>query len=265
MDGLVQLWNDVLSRNNTLDKSIYKCFVDQVQENISRDDAVALENHFKRLKGFRNDVCGVFRNRALLLLKSPSSKWTDPNIFAISNLLQNDLLNWRGDDATASLELISQSNYLGLLNIFPELLDYWFRKEFSDNKKKIPTICINWYTLLLTKLGTNKKNTSNNESNFIFSVFQQLDRMYPLLGQRYNVWRELSTIAITRIKGCSETQIFAATKLIAHIKRDVFKKLFSDIVKDTLNKNVQQINDQFINKIFIICDCKPNALHVPNS
>ncbi|PKK65362.1 hypothetical protein RhiirC2_68609 [Rhizophagus irregularis] len=37
------------------------------------------------------------------------------------------------------------------------------------------------------------------------------------------------------------------------------------MVKEMLNKSVQQINDQLINKIYIICDCKTKLLMVPNS
>src|SRR5687767_12512108 len=144
MDGLFQLWNEILSHDNEVDKDILKCFIDRVLENIYRDEAVALEIHFKNLpKGCRNDVSRAFRNQVLILLKSPSSTWTDPNILAIKRLLQDCNLNWRSDDTILSLELISQSDDLGLLNIFPELLDDWFRKEFSDTKKRIPKIYIN--------------------------------------------------------------------------------------------------------------------------
>ncbi|SRR6266498_1797053 len=188
MDSLFELWSDVLSHNNSIDKTIFKCFIDRVVENICRDDAVALENHFKRLlKSCQNDASSAFQNHALTLFNSPSSKWTDPNIFAIQKLLRDDNLNWHSDDTILSLTLISQSNSFGLLNIFSELLDDWFRRDFSDTKKRITNICINWFTLILTKLGTSEENISN-ESNFILSIFQQLECIYPLLGQRINVW-----------------------------------------------------------------------------
>ena len=73
--------------------------------------------------------------------------------------------------------------------------------------------------------------------------------------------------AVEGVKGCLENQIFSATKLIAQIKRDEFKKIFLEIVKEVLNKSIQQINDRLIDKIFIICNCnnKAKTLHVPNS
>ncbi|CAI2182617.1 19463_t:CDS:10, partial [Funneliformis geosporum] len=264
---LPRLLSEVLLHdNNELDKQIFVSFIDQVRENVIHDDAYSLESHFKKLhKRYRDDVYIVFRNHALFLLGSPVRNWINQNVLAIRRLLQNDDLNWRSDDKIQSLELISQSHSLELLNIFPELLDDWLRSDFSDTKMKmLPSICVNWFTLLLTKLGTNDTNTSN-EGNFIYAVFERLERMYPLLGKRINVWRNLTEIAIERVKGCSELRIYAATKFIVRIKQDGVKKLFLDMVKEILNKNVQQINDQLLNKIFIICDCKGKSLEIPNS
>src|ERR1044072_1464958 len=96
---------------------------------------------------------------------------------------------------------------------FPEFLDNWFSSGFTDTEKKIPIIYTNWFTQFLTKLSTSEKNTSDG-SNFIFSVFQYLERMCPLLGQRINVWKNLTAVAVKRVKGCSEAQIFSATKSI---------------------------------------------------
>ena len=89
--------------------------------------------------------------------------------------------------------------------------------------------------------------------------------MFPLLGQRIDTWRDLTDIAKERVKECSETRIFAATKLVVQIKQDDVKGLFSETVKEILSKNVQT-NDQLLNKIFTICDCNVNSrtLNVPN-
>ncbi len=37
------------------------------------------------------------------------------------------------------------------------------------------------------------------------------------------------------------------------------------MVKEILNKAVQKTNDQLLNRIFIICDCKGKPLEAPNS
>jgi len=155
---------------------------------------------------------------------------------------------------------------LELLNIFSELLDDWFRSDFSDTKeKKIPKICVIWFKNLLFKLNTSTNNkNSSNESNFIFLVFQQLEFMYPLLGQRINIWQDLTDIAIERVKKCPDDRIFASTKLIVQVKQDDVKDLFFEMVKEILNKTIQQPNDQLLSKILVICDCKNKILDVPN-
>ena len=206
----------------------------------------------------------LLKNFRLLLLR----KWTKENVTAIKKLLHDNSLKWCREEFIQSLESISQSNTLELLNIFPELLDDWFSKDFSDTKeKKIPKICITWFKNLLFKLDTaSTSSRKSNESNFIFSIFQQLELIYPLLGQRINIWRDLAEIAIKRAMEYSEARIFAATKLIVKIKQDDVKGLFSDSVKEILNKTVQQTNVQLLNKILIICDCHSSSktLVVPN-
>ncbi|CAB4443214.1 unnamed protein product [Rhizophagus irregularis] len=264
MDYLFILWDDIFLHN----ESVSKYFTEQVRANISHDDAVALERNFKRLsKDYQDRVSGVFRDQVIFLLESPNRKWTYENINAVKNLLHEDSLNWHRDEFIQSLELIPHSHTLELLNIFPEILDDWFRNEFSDTKeKRIPKICVNWFKNLLFKLDTNTSNKKSvNESNFIFSVFQQLDLIYPLLGQRINIWRDLTAIAMDRVKNCSEDRIFAATKLIVQIKQDNVKVSFLEMVKDILNKSTLQTHDQLLNNIRIICDCKTTKiLNIPN-
>src|SRR6266496_2300648 len=142
MDSLLKLWNNVLLHTNAFDKSVSKCFTERVRANISHGEAVVLEQHFKRLpKDCRNSVSEVFRDQALNLLESTNGNWAHENINSIKRLLRDNSLNWHRDEFLQSLELVSQSQTLELFNIFPELLDDWFRSGFSDTKeKKIPKI-----------------------------------------------------------------------------------------------------------------------------
>jgi len=268
MDSLFKLWNDVLLHNNTFDKSVSKCFTERVRANISHGEAVALEQHFKRLpKDYRDSVSEVFRYQTVFLLEGPNRKWTHENINAIKRLLHDNSLNWYRDDVIQSLELISQSQALELLNIFPKLLDNWYHSDIIYTKeKKIPKLYITSFKNLLVILDTSTSNKkSSNESNLVFSIFKQLELMYPLLGQRINIWRDLTEIATDRVKNCSEARIFAATKFIVQIKQDEVKELFLVMVKEILNKTTHQTYDQLLNKIRIICDCKSETLDVPNT
>ena len=110
-----------------------------------------------------------------------------------------------------SLDLISKSENLGLLNLFPEMLDDWFRRSFLDTiEKRIQKISKTWFTNLLDELNRN----TIDESKFIFLIFQRLENMYPLLNYRINLWKNFITIATDRVMACFEIHIFVATKFI---------------------------------------------------
>ncbi|CAB4393294.1 unnamed protein product [Rhizophagus irregularis] len=266
-DSLFKLWSDVLLRNNKLDKSIFKYFIEQVRKNFSHDDddAVTLESQFIKLPiDYRYDLSEIFQSRTLFLLENSSKGWTNENISAIKRLLLS--INWCGEEFIKSLELISESHILELLYIFPELLDNWFRSDFSDKEKRLPNLCTTWIKNLSSKLYTSTVNGSSlNDSKFIFLVFQQLERIYPLLGYRINIWQSLTDTAINIVKECSEIHIFAATILIVTLDQDDVKILFSNLVKEILNKTVQQANDELLHNIFVICFHKGEILEVPNS
>ncbi|RIA86038.1 hypothetical protein C1645_741135 [Glomus cerebriforme] len=263
-DALFKLWSDILLHNDVIDKTISKTFLDQIQNNISDDDAVALENRFKMIpKDFQDNVSEAFRNQALRLFKNILIKWEDPEVSSIKEFLQDDNLNWKREDIIQLLELISRSNNLELLNLFPEILDEWFHKGFSDTKeRRIPRISENWFKDLLYNLEKNDMD----ENKFVFLIFQKLENMYPLIGYRKNLWKKLATIAINRVKSCSETQIINATKFIVELKEREVKELFSNIIlKEVMSKINRPINDRFINKIFTMCNCKGEILMVPNA
>ncbi|RIA88897.1 hypothetical protein C1645_825615, partial [Glomus cerebriforme] len=266
-DSIFRLWNNGLLHNNAINKSIFRCFIDRIRENIFHE----IEIHFKKFpEAYRDDAIDVFRDHVLFLLENPDREWTKENITAIKRLLHDDKLNWNREEFIQSLELISDSNTLELLQIFPELLDNWFRNDFTDTKeKKIPKICITWFRNLLTKFDTNASKSNGKSSNgnhFVFLVFIHLELLYSLLGNRKNIWQIFTTIAIEEVTKCSEAQIFAAIKLMTQIKQDDVKELFLDMIKEMLNTTVQQINDQLINKIYAICDCtQGKTLDIPNS
>lgn len=250
-----------------MDKTIFRCFIEQVRKNISHDDddAVDLESRFIKLPiYYRYDLSEVFQSRTLFLLENSSKEWSNENISAIKRLLLS--LNWCGEEFIKTLELISKSHILELLNIFPELLDNWFRSDFSDKEKKLPNICTTWIKNLSSKLYTRTVNGSSlNDSKFIFLVFQLLERIHPLLGYRINIWQSLTDTAIKIVKECSEVHIFAATILIVALDQDDVKILFSNFVKEILNKTVQQANDELLHNVFVICFHKGEILEVPNS
>jgi hypothetical protein len=152
-----------------------------------------------------------------------------------------------------------------LLNIFPEVLDNFFRNNFSDTKKKrLLSICTNWFTLFLFKLSTNEN--ISNKGNFISLIFQRLECIHPLLGHRKNIWQNLTTIVAKKIMSRPESQIIDAIKFVGQIKEQEIKELFSNLIKEVVFNNFYQINDRLIGKIFTICGCNNNEiLEVPNT
>ncbi|PKY44126.1 hypothetical protein RhiirA4_442952 [Rhizophagus irregularis] len=263
-NALFKLWFDILLHNKAIDNNIFKSFIERIQKNISNDDIINLENRFNRVpKKIQGYISEAFRYHAIQSLSNPFMEWSYQEISSIKRFLQNDNLNWNKNDLIQSLELISQSDNLELLKLFPELLDNWFHKDFTDVKeKRIPKISNDWFKNLLDRL----ENISNkNDFNFIFLIFHQLEIMFPLIGYRRNTWNNLSIITINRVKACSEHQIIGATKFIMKLKENEVKKLFSSIIKGIMSEIIQPINDRFIDKIFMLCDCKSDILNIPNT
>ncbi|CAB4443923.1 unnamed protein product [Rhizophagus irregularis] len=263
IESLIEAWNNPLIISKQLDNQILQCFIERIQELISKDDVNVLTSRSQELQEFKGSVSVAVRNKALSLLKDPMRVWSPLNARGIVKLLQDDSLNWSSEDIITSLELVSQSHNLDLLDIFPELLDYWFNQGFSDSKeKKIPDVSKNWFTQHLNIVDCGNLNE-------IFVIFLQLESIHPSLGCRENVWKNLTNIVADKMKTYSEFQIINAIKFVSQIKVLEVKELFSNIIKaiikEILNKTIQQINDQLINKILMICDCKSKSLVIPNT
>ncbi|GBC45554.2 hypothetical protein GLOIN_2v1778786 [Rhizophagus irregularis DAOM 181602=DAOM 197198] len=240
-NALFKLWFDILLHNKAIDNNIFKFFIERIQKNISNDDIINLENRFNRVpKKIQGYISEAFRYHAIQSLSNPFMEWSYQEISSIKRFLQNDNLNWNKNDLIQSLELISQSDNLELLKLFPELLDNWFHKDFTDVKeKRIPKISNDWFTNLLDRLEN--------------------------ISYRRNTWNNLSIITINRVKACSEHQIIGATKFIIKLKENEVKELFSSIIKGIMSEIIQPINDRFIDKIFMLCDCKSDILNIPNT
>ncbi|CAB5368849.1 unnamed protein product [Rhizophagus irregularis] len=95
--------------------------------------------------------------------------------------------------------------YIGVIEFISRILNDCFRSDLTDTKeKKISECCVVWFNNFIDKLNL------SNESDLIFSMFQRLELVHPLLSQRINIWQNLSDIAIERTKNCQENQIFDA-------------------------------------------------------
>jgi hypothetical protein len=254
IEPLVEAWNNPLIINKQLDSQILQCFIERIQEFISNDNVHNLTSRSQELQEFKGSVSVAVRNQTLSLLKDPMRVWTRLDAFIFVKLFQDDGLNWSNDDIMISLELISQSNSLELLDIFPVLLDYWSNQEFSDSKRKnLSNISKYWFTQFLNKLDSTSE---------VSLIFQKLDPIYPLLECRKYIWN----IVADKMKTYSEFQIINATKFVFQIKTHELKELYLDFIEEILNNTIQQIDDQLVDKILMICDCKDKpSLVIPNT
>ncbi|CAI2172422.1 14093_t:CDS:2 [Funneliformis geosporum] len=257
---LFEVWDIFPVRN----KQISQYFIYQVQSIISNNHANDLLFNYSKIPcDFQDRVSYTFRKRALSLLKNLDECWTISDVSALRKLLLQDNLNWNHSDIMSFLKLMSRTHNLELSNNFPEFLnDLLSIKSFSDvEMKKISAICKDWFKLLLSI----KITSLSDENKYVFMIFQQLDHMYPLFKQRINIWRDLSTIALDKVKGYSESCILGATKSIIEIQEKEVNRLFTQIIKEILNNEIQQADDQLMSKIFLICDCKDKSLEVPHA
>ncbi|GES94841.1 hypothetical protein GLOIN_2v1778799 [Rhizophagus clarus] len=265
MESIFQVWNILLVRN----KQITQCFIIRIQEIISNGDTNTLLEHYSKIPiEFHDRVSYIFRSRILILLSNPDRSWEVSNIASLVEIFMNDNLKWNDDDILTSLELISKSHNLVLLQSFPKILNDWFNKGFSD--KSIPTICRNWMKLFFLKLGIKKAPT--DDSRHVITIFQILNCVYPFFDQRIDIWNDLSTIAIDMMKEYPDYCILGATKSMIELSERDIKRLFIEISKERLNKTVKQVNDQLMKMIMIICGYKIEdeefddfPLNVPNA
>ncbi|GBB99412.1 hypothetical protein RclHR1_03510006 [Rhizophagus clarus] len=257
IESLIEAWNNPLILNEQVNNQILQCFTERIQEIISDDDIDTLMSRSQQLQAFRGCVSVAVRNQALSLIEDPTREWSHSKYaHGILKLFQDDRLNWSSDDIITFLEIISQSHHLDLLNIFPNLLDYWFNQGFSDSR--ILNISKNWFTQFLdTEDGT--------EFGEIFVMLLKLDSINPLLGCRENIWENLTNIVADKMKAYTEFQIMNVIKFEPQLKTQEVKELFLDIIKEILDETIQQINDQLIDKILMICGCEgESSLVIPN-
>ncbi|CAG8484346.1 4810_t:CDS:2, partial [Rhizophagus irregularis] len=256
MESIFQVWNILLIRN----KQITQYFINRIQELISNSDTITLLYHHTNIpKDFHDRVSYLFRKRILNLLSKKDKSWENPNLIALMEIFKFDDLKWNDDDILTCLESISNSHNKLLLENFPRILYYWLHKGFYD--KSVPTICRNWIKLLLLKLGI--KNTPEEESRHAISIFQLLDYIYPFICKRIDIWNDISSIILDKMKDYSDYCILGATKSMMKLKEQDIKRLFIEISKERLNKSVKKVNDQLMDMIIIICGYEIETFKFP--
>ncbi|CAG8448567.1 1498_t:CDS:10 [Acaulospora colombiana] len=146
----------------------------EIQEIISAGDAMGLIISFEKIPPeLRDEVSEVFRRRTLRLFGYVNLEWSRGNAKAVLSILRNSQFNWKEEDFSEALELISQSTKWFLLEIFPYLLEHWFTL-FKNPSEKISDICSSWYQQFLDQLADNMPSSEVNDWQFVLHIFEVL-------------------------------------------------------------------------------------------
>ncbi|CAG8767957.1 13528_t:CDS:2, partial [Rhizophagus irregularis] len=162
---------------------------------ISSSHATSLNNYFSRMPiELRVEVAGIFRNRSLSLLNDRLKEWNKSDSESILQILKDPQLKWSKDDFLEAMKYISGSPKPGLLSIFPNLLDYWFKSDFKNFKtNKLPDICKTWYYHLIDINRTGSYDS--NDSNFIYEIYHNLSIIFPIIGKHSKIFKDLLDVA----------------------------------------------------------------------
>ncbi|CAG8562549.1 11938_t:CDS:10 [Diversispora eburnea] len=257
MSLLTATWKDITDRSINVSNRVRQFLIERTRINIDNSDASAftLINDYDKIPpDFRNEVSGIFCDRVIYLLKHPRTEWNiNNNLNSIEILLLSESMYWTPDSYLNALEAISQSKEIKILNIFLKLLKHWFaiNNSLHDSKNpKILTICRDWFNSVLARL--NESHNSSANGLFIFSVFNYLSEAYKVVKGRERIYEELSRIATTRVRECSEQRILKATTRVVNLDVNVVRE-FINIAADLLKHSVYNADAQLLDKIQFIC------------
>ncbi|RHZ50618.1 hypothetical protein Glove_494g23 [Diversispora epigaea] len=259
MSLLIATWKDITDRSINVSNKVRQFFIERIIINSDHFDASAstlIDDYNKIPPDFRNDVIGIFCYKVIYLLKYPRYEWNkNNNLESIEKLLLNESMYWSSDNHLNALEAISQSKEIKILNIFLKLLKHWFTNNNSleDSKNpKVLSICKDWFNGILTRLNESQNSPSADEETFVFTIFNYLSMAYKVVKDRRIIYDELSEIATTRVRECSELRILNATTRVVNLDAHVIQK-FVEIAVEKLKQSFYNADTQLLNKIRSIC------------
>ncbi|RHZ80791.1 hypothetical protein Glove_132g18 [Diversispora epigaea] len=257
---LIATWTDITDRSINVSNRVRQFLIERIRINIDHSDASAstlIDDYNEIPSDFRNDVSGIFCNRVIYLLKHPRTGWNrNDNLDSIEKFLLTKSIYWSSGNHLNALEAISQSKEIKILNIFFKLLKHWFvnNNSVQDSKNpKVLQICGDWFNSdsVLTRLNDSQNSTSGDEGIFVFTIFNYLSVAYKVVKDRKKIY-ELSRIATTRVRECSELQILKATTRVVNLEVHIIQE-FVKIAIDQLEQSVYNADYQLLDKIRFIC------------
>ncbi|CAB4391094.1 unnamed protein product [Rhizophagus irregularis] len=263
---LLFVWTDMIEHTTERDIQLLKYFCPRVEQLISSSHATSLNNYFSRMPiELRVEVAGIFRNRSLSLLNDRLKEWNKSDSESILQILKDPQLKWSKDDFLEAMKYISGSPKPGLLSIFPNLLDYWFKSDFKNFKtNKLPDICKTWYYHLIDINRTGSYDS--NDSNFIYEIYHNLSIIFPIIGKHSKIFKDLLDVAAGRAKNCALSNIsniLTITPVISTLEKEIHDS-YGEMVKELLKNYIHKIDNNVIRYLLQVCGCKNEVLNIQN-
>ncbi|CAG8762326.1 20276_t:CDS:2, partial [Dentiscutata erythropus] len=273
METLNIMWRDNIYHTPSIDNEIVPEFSGIVYNIIARDNNVSAlyANFTKVIPEFRGTVAGLFRERILNLLKNQQSGWDQYNLQTLGELLKDEHLFFEREYFLNAMDLVSQSAAYNLLNMFPDILEYWNNSKFPNSRSSdVLKICSQWFTRIISKLNYSHNMQLNEGGRFICLIYERLTRMQSLLGEKSRIYQELSHVASERIKKCSHNHILFATAQVAVLNKSIANQFYNLVTENVLvSRDIRNIDNGLTEKVCWICghNNKGNLekLEVPNS
>jgi len=239
----------------------------RLDEIISKDNPTRLLVHLDEIPTDLDiEFTSLFIKRVINLLNGSRSKWDGDNIKGFVALFEDNRLPWTSEDRMKVLSSVSTSQNMELLDVFVELLQIVLDKTHFDSKMntKLGDYCAQWFRRIVNQIKESRKRSRANGYNYVYTVYQRLFTIYPILDDRRPIKNELLNIAEEEINPFEEAQIYAAAKDIGELSVKEILKSFSTIVQRKLGQSSWKADERLLKKIKLICDCEGRQIRVPN-
>ncbi|CAG8572062.1 9708_t:CDS:2, partial [Paraglomus occultum] len=174
--------------------------------------------------GLDIDFPSLFIKRIINLLDGQRSKWDRDNVEEFVALFEDDRLLWTSEDRMKVLKLVSISQNMEILDVFVDLLRVVLDKSYFN--AKLDECCTQWFKRVISQIKESRNCSHDNGYNYVYTVYNRLSTIYPILGHRQTIKNELLNIADDRIAPFEEAQIYAAVKDIGDLQAEEIWKSF---------------------------------------
>ncbi|CAG8626843.1 3107_t:CDS:2, partial [Paraglomus occultum] len=259
---LVFLWKEMIRPDMKANNSLKRNWMTRLDEIINTDNTTGLRVHLDELPDDLDiDFPSLFIKRIINLLDGQRSKWDRDNVKDFVALFKDDRLLWTPEDRMKVLNSVSISQKMEILDEFVDLLQVVLDIDAKMNAKLVEC-CTQWFKRVINQ--TKESRSRSNGYNYVYTVYNRLSTIYPILEDRRTIKNELLNIADDQIAPLNEAQIYAAVKNIGDLQVKEIWKSFYAIVQKKLGQSSWNADEHLLEKIRQICGCDGKQIRVPN-